>query len=94
MNRKKRKQLREQKRLQKLSTLLAASVEPEPLSASPSIMNLENMITVCRDNWSNWFAQVTAARIDQVATLSRAPSVEQVEILLDLEKLGKQMEQV
>ena len=81
-------------RRQKLGILLANNYTPSSSPEPPSLLSLEKMVTVCRENWSTWLAQVTAVRMQQVSTLSRSPSVEQIELLLDLEKLGNQLEQV
>ena len=82
------------RRRHKLDILMTTPAPSRPSTKVPSLFDLKNMVIVCRDNWSKWLAQVTAARMEQVTKLSHAPSMKQIELLLDLEKLGSQLEQV
>lgn len=89
-----RKAQRMRQRRHKLAILMTIPTTPEPSTIVPSLFNLNSMVIACRNNWSNWLAQVTAARMEQVTKLSQTPSIKQIELLLDLEKLGNQLEQV
>lgn len=86
---------RQNLRRSKLSVLLTpTSTSDSVTTPPPSLFNLENMVGVCRENWTRWLSQVTAARMEQVTALSRTPSIEKIELLLNLEKLGEQLKQV
>ena len=89
-----RRRRKEQDRQQKMITLLTVTDTSAPPPSVPSLLSLENMLMVCKENWSSWLAQVTATRMKQVTALAQSPSMKQIELLLDLEKLGKQIELV
>ena len=56
----------------------------------PDIFDLSLMVRICQSNWSMWLTQVSSARVQQVTVLSEKPSMENIEMLQDLEKLGTQ----
>ena len=60
----------------------------------PEVFDLEIMIKLCKANWSRWLSQVSVARIQQVTVLADQPSIENIELLQDLEKLGVKLGQV
>ena len=67
---------------------------PDEPNESSGIFNLETMVKLCNKNWSLWLSQVSVARIQQVTTLADKPSIENIELLQDLEMLGVKIGQV
>ena len=82
---------RQYRRHRNLSILAAApSLVPVPPESDvgSGIFDLKTMIQICKTTWSIWLSQISVARIQQVAILSEKPSIENIDLLQDLEKLG------
>ena len=72
----------------------------ETLEVTPSVVktatmfDLNVMVQLCQSNWTLWMAQVASARLQQVSMLATEPSLENIDLLQSLEKLGIQIEMV
>ena len=86
------------RRQQKLTILLKKdNVEAQCVERTPEIpcsLDLSVILMVFKQNWSKWLQHITHARLAQISLLSSQPSVTNIELLMDLEFLGSQMEQV
>ena len=71
-----------------------AETSSDNKSDAPNLFDMSIMVQVCRRSWSQWLEQVSVARMHQVAVLTKAPSIENIELMQSLETLGVQIETV